>query len=90
MSVVWSKAFEIVDQSNIINLQYKKLKESHNTTETFIESQDVVKKARQKMYDLRCSILNEYQGRIFDEIRNLLECEWRKQQYEVTDMWKGK
>ena len=73
MSVVRSKAFEIVDQSNIINQQYKKLKESPNATETYIESQEVVVKARQKMYDLRCSILNDYQGRIFNGIRNLLE-----------------
>ena len=84
------KAFEIVDQSNIINQQYKKLKEYPNATATYIESQDVVVKARQKMYDLRCSILNDYQGRIFDGIRNLLEREWRKQQYEATDMWKEK
>lgn len=90
MSVVRSKAFEIVDQSNIINQQYKKLKEYPNATATYIESQDVVVKARQKMYDLRCSILNDYQGRIFDGIRNLLEREWRKQQYEATDMWKEK
>lgn len=88
MSVVRSKAFEIVDQSNIINQQYKKLKESPNATETYIESQEVVVKARQKMYDLRCSILNDYQGRIFNGIRNLLEREWRRQQYEATDMWK--
>lgn len=90
MSVVRSKAFEIVDQSNIINQQYKKLKESPNATETYIESQEVVVKAQQKMYDLRCSILNDYQGRIFNGIRNLLEREWRKQQYEATDMWKEK
>lgn len=90
MSVVRSKAFEIVDQSNIINQQYKKLKESPNATETYIESQEVVVKARQKMYDLRCSILNDYQGRLFNGIRNLLEREWRKQQYEATDMWKEK
>ena len=90
MSVVRSKVFEIVDQSNIINQQYKKLKESPNATETYIESQEVVVKARQKMYDLRCSILNDYQGRIFKGIRNLLEREWRKQQYEATDMWKEK
>lgn len=50
----------------------------------------MVVKARQKIYDLRCSILNDYQGRIFNGIRYLLECEWRKQQYEATDMWKEK
>lgn len=86
MSAVRSKAFEIVDQSDIINQQYKKLQESPNVTETYIESQELVIKARQKMYNLRCSILNDYQGRIFDGIRNLLEREWRKQQYEATKM----
>lgn len=90
MSVVRNKAFEIVDQSNIINQQYKKLKESPNATEAYIESQEVVVKARQQIYDLRCSILNDYQWRLFNGIRNLLEREWRKQQYEATDMWKEK
>lgn len=90
MSEVRSKAFEIVDLSNIINQQYMKMKESPNITKTHIENQELVVKARQKMYDLRCSILNDYQRRIFDGIRNLLEREWRKQQYEATDMWKEK
>ena len=90
MSIVRKKAFEIVDQSNIINQQYKKMEGSFSITKADIENQDIVVKARQKMYDLRCSILNEYQGKIFDEIRILLECEWRKQQYEATDMWKEK
>lgn len=90
MNVVRSKAFEIVDQSNIINQQYKKRKEFPNATEAYIESQEAVVKARQKIFDLRCSILNDYQWRIFNGIRNLLECEWRKQQYEATDMWKEK
>ena len=90
MSAVRSKAFEIVVQSNIINHQLEKLNESHNTMETCLESQEVVLKARQKMYDLRCSILNDYQTRIFNGIRQLLELEWRKQQYEATDMWKEK
>lgn len=88
MSAVRNKAFEIVDQSKIINQQYTKMNESPNITETYIESQEMVVKARQKIYDLRCSILNDYQGIIFDGIRYLLECEWRKQQYEATDMWK--
>ena len=50
----------------------------------------IVIKARQKINILRCSILSDYQGRIFDGIRMLIECEWRKQQYEATDMWKEK
>lgn len=90
MSVVRRKAFEIVEQSNIINQQYKKLKESPNITEECIENQEVVIKARQKIHMLRCSILSDYQGRIFDGIRILIEREWRKQQYEATDMWKEK
>lgn len=88
MSAVRSKAFEIVDQSNIINQQYMKMKDNPNITKTHIENQELVIKARQKIHDLRCSILNDYQGRIFDGIRILLEREWRKQQYEATDMWK--
>ena len=90
MSAVRNKAFEIVEQSKIINKQYMKMKVSPNITKAYIESQEMVVKARQKIYDLRCSILNDYQGRIFDGIRYLLECEWRKQQYEATDMWKEK
>lgn len=90
VSAVRNKAFEIVDQSKIINQQYMKMNESSNITAAYIESQEMVVKARQKIYDLRCSILNDYQERIFDGIRYLLECEWRKQQYEATDMWKEK
>ena len=90
MSIVRSKAFEIVEQSNIITQQYKKLKEVSYITEEDIESQESVIDARQKMSMLRTSILNDYQGRIFDGIRNLIEREWRKQQYEATDMWKEK
>ncbi len=86
MSAVRSKAFEIVDQSNIINQQYMKMKDNPNITKTHIENQELVIKARKKIHDLRCSILNDYQGRIFDGIRILLEREWRKQQYEATDM----
>jgi len=88
MSTVRSKAFEIVDQSNIINQQYMKMKDNPNITKTHIENQELVIKARQKIHDLRCSISNDYQGRIFGGIRILLEREWRKQQYEATDMWK--
>lgn len=86
MSAVLNKAFEIVEQNNIIKQQYKELNVSPNTMETDIESQVVVVNARQKMHDLRCSILNDYQKRIFNGIRVLLELEWRKQQYEATRM----
>lgn len=90
MSAVRSKAFEIVEQSNIINQQYKNLQGDPDITETYIESQEMVIKARQKIYDLRCSILNDYQEKVFDGIRYLLEREWRRQQYEATGMWKEK
>lgn len=90
MNAVRKKAFEIVNQSNIIDQQYKQMEGLHNITKAYIESQDIVVNARQKMYDLRCSISNDFTGLIFDGLRALLELEWRKQQYEATDMWKEK
>lgn len=66
ISAVRNKAFEIMDQSKIINQQYMKMNESPNITEAYIESQEMVIKVRQKIYDLRCSILNDYQARIFE------------------------
>lgn len=90
MSAIRSKAFEIVDLNNMIKQQYNKLTDSTNITAAHIESQGVVIQARQKIYDLRCSILNDYQENVFDGIRVLIETEWRKQQYEATDMWKEK
>ena len=62
MSTVRSKALEIVEQSNIINQQYKKLNVSLNITETYIESQAGVINARQKIHDLKSSIINDYSG----------------------------
>lgn len=90
MSAIRSKAFEIVDLNNMIKQQYNKLTDSTNITASHIESQGVVIQARQKIYDLRCSILSDYQEKVFDGIRVLIETEWRKQQYEATDMWKEK
>ena len=90
MNTVREKAFDIVSQSNIINQQYKKMVNSLSVTKADKENQEIVTKARHKIEDLRRSIANEYQGEIFGEIRNLLEGEWRKQQYEATDMWKWK
>lgn len=81
MNEVRNKARELVDCNNII-----KLNESPNTTETVMESQAEVVNAQKEIQELRCSILNDYQGRIFDGIRELLELEWRKQQYEATNM----
>ena len=40
MNAVWSKAFQIVDQINIINEQYKKLQESPNVTDIYRKSRD--------------------------------------------------
>lgn len=88
MSAIRSKAFEIVDLNNMIRQQYNKLTDSTNITAAHTESQGVVIQARQKIYDLRCSILSDYQEKVFDGIRVLIETEWRKQQYEATDMWK--
>lgn len=90
MSAVRNKAMEIVKQSNIINQQYDDLRISPNITKEYIEHQEAVVKARQKISMLRYSILNDYQEKIFDGIRLLVEREWRKQQYEATEMWKEK
>lgn len=89
MNAVLSKAFEIVEQNNIIKQQYKELSVSPNTMQTDIESQEVVVNARRKIHALRCEILNGYEKRIFKGIRALIECEWKKQKYEATRMWNG-
>lgn len=43
---------------------------------------------QQIIHILRCLILSDYQGRIFEGIRFFIEREWRMQQYKATDMWK--
>lgn len=90
MCTVRNKAFEIVEQSNIIKQQYEKLNECSDNADACIESQKIVIRAQQKMYASRYEILNDYQGRIFEGIRKLLENEWRKQQHEATEMWNEK
>lgn len=76
MSIVQGKASEIVKQSNIINQQ--SIKEC-------TENQEIVIEAREKINMLRRSILYDYQEKIFKRIRDLIEREWRKQQYEATN-----
>lgn len=87
MNIVRGKAFEIVDQNNIIVSQYKQYKASPDSYKAEVENKDIVVQARKRIYELRCSILQEYQERIMEGFTELLEREWRKQQYEATEMW---
>lgn len=89
MITVRRKAHEIIVQNNIIVQRYTQVKDKGalGITED-VESDKVVIQARQEIADLRYSIIEDYQVRILDGIRTLLEKEWRKQQYEATDMWK--
>lgn len=90
MNVVRNKALEIVGQNNIIVSQYEQNKESLDSYKADIENKDIVIQARKRIYELRCSILQEYQGRIMNGFTELLEKEWRKQQHEATEMWNQK
>lgn len=83
MSALRSKAFEVVEQNNIIASQYNR---GFLVNKTEIENLDIVIQARKKMHELRCIILEEYQEKIFNGISEMLEREWRKQQYEATNM----
>lgn len=83
MSALRSKAFEVVEQNNIIASQYNR---GFLVNKTEIENSDIVIQARKKMHELRCIILEEYQEKIFNGISEMLEREWRKQQYEATNM----
>lgn len=83
MSALRSKAFEVVEQNNIIASQYNR---GFLVNKTEIENSDIVIQARKKMHELRCTILEEYQEKIFNGISEMLEREWRKQQYEATKM----
>ena len=87
MSAIRSKAFEIVANHNLIIWQYEKYKNSLTHHPSIVESEKSVIEARTKINELRRSILEEYQSPVFDEIRVLIENEWRKQQYEATQMW---
>lgn len=90
MNVVRNKALEIVGQNNIIVSQYEQNKESLDSYKADIENKDIVIQARKRIYELRRSILQEYQGRIMNGFTELLEKEWRKQQHEATEMWNQK
>ena len=76
MSALRSKAFEVVEQNNIIVSQYNNRGSFVKKTE--IENSDIVIQARKKMHELRCIILEKYQEKIFNEISVMLEIEWRK------------
>ena len=89
MSAIRSNAFEIVKQNNIILSEYNKGRKLFSKS-VGIEDTDAILQAREKINELRDSILNEHQAKIFYEIRKLLEAEWRKQQYEATYMWNEK
>lgn len=90
MNEVKRKAFEIVDQNSIIVSQYMQNEGTFNNYKTDIEDKDIVIQVRKRIYELRCSILQEYHGRILSGLSELLEREWRRQQYEATEMWNEK
>lgn len=85
MSALRNKAFEIVGQNSIIDSQYNN-RGFINYNKAEIENSDIVIQARKEIHELRYTILEYYQGRIFYGISELLEREWRKQQYEATKM----
>ena len=88
MSAIREKAFRIVDFSNMISNEY--LRSGHNIDNLIpeIEDKEIVISARQSIQELRMSILNDHQHKVFNEIQFLIENEWEKQKYEATDMWK--
>ncbi|MCL1852447.1 MAG: hypothetical protein FWF88_05370 [Peptococcaceae bacterium] len=69
MSAIRSKAFEIVDLNNLIIRQHEKAKSNPNYSPLIDEDEKLVIEARSKIYDLRRSIIEEYQSPVFDEIR---------------------
>ena len=86
LSAIRNKAFQLIDLNSVILSRYKDEVKALNRTDPNIESDNVIIQARKSMYDLRTSILNEYQPLAFEGIRELIEKEWRKQQYEATKM----
>ena len=88
MSAIRSKSLDIVQQDSIIKQQYNIYGESCSNIE--IERQAIVVNARNKIKELRCSILKEYQSKVFDEICFLIQREWERQKYEATNMWNQK
>lgn len=90
MSAIREKAFRIVDLSNMISDEY--LKKGYNIDNPIleIENNEMIISARRDIRQLRKSILNDHQHKVFNEIQILIEREWVKQKYEATDMWKEK
>lgn len=88
MSAIRSKSLDIVQQDSIIKQQYNIYGKSCSNIE--IERQAIVVNARNKIKELRCSILKEYQSKVFDEICFLIQREWERQKYEATNMWNQK
>lgn len=83
MKAVQDIALKIVGNNSIILSQYKK---NPNLIPEQIESMNIVVNARNEIRNLRLEIINKYQEEIFNGIEALLECEWRKQQYEATNI----
>lgn len=88
MSAIRSKAFEIVNQNDIIKQQYNIYGKTCANAQ--IEKYTTVINARNEIKNLRWSILKEYQSKVFDEICFLIQREWERQKYEATNMWNQK
>lgn len=82
LDTVKELAWNIVCNNQIIDMYYNQ----PNMTKEYIESLDIVIKARRKIYECKCSIINDYQNEIFKDIRALVELEWRKQQDEAMQI----
>ncbi len=79
-------AWNIVCNNQIIDMCYKKYVNHTDVPQEYIESQNIVVEARQKIYESKCSIVNDYQNEVFKDIRALVELEWRKQQSEASQI----
>lgn len=84
LDIVKKLAWDIVCNNQIIDSFYAKYSDQPDVTKEYIESEKIVMEARQKIYESKCSILNNYQNEIFKDIRTLVELEWRKQQNEAS------
>lgn len=87
MSIIRDKARKIIDYFGLINNQYHQVHRSPEVLVPEVENIDTVIVARRKIFELRNSIVEEHQYKVFDEIHVLIEAEWKKQQYEATEMW---
>lgn len=79
-------AWNIVCNNQIIDMFYEKYVNQPDVAKEYIEGQNIVIEARQKIYESKCSIVNDYQNEIFKDIRALVELEWRKQQNEASQI----